>query len=140
MEFIFTFFCFYSKSKSFIFYLLLFIFCIFLFLPCVLSYCFLRPAIHRLATIVSEALFYTGCDTPFQGPSLGRPILGASNHGYLLYLLITWIFGCWCEENTGRHFKGFYFVKEFSMQNNKYMGEIECKATTNTTYIYITEW
>ena len=31
---------------------------------------------------VSEALFYTGCDTPFQGPSLGRPILGASNHGY----------------------------------------------------------
>ena len=32
---------------------------------------------------VSEALFYTGCDTPSQGPSLGRPILGASNHGYL---------------------------------------------------------
>ena len=65
-------------------YFLLLIFCIFLFLPCVLSYCFLRPAIHRLATIVSEALFYTSCDTPFQGPSLGRPILGASNHGYLL--------------------------------------------------------
>ena len=50
--------------------------------------------------IVSEALFYTGCDTPFQGPSLGRPILGASNHGYFLYLLFTWIFGCWCEEDT----------------------------------------
>ena len=32
---------------------------------------------------VSEALFYTGCDAPFQGPSLGRPILGASSHGYL---------------------------------------------------------
>ena len=31
---------------------------------------------------VSEALFYTGCDTPLQGPVLGRPILGASNHGY----------------------------------------------------------
>ena len=31
---------------------------------------------------VSEALFYTGCDAPFQGPSLGMPILGASNHGY----------------------------------------------------------
>ena len=31
---------------------------------------------------VSEALFYTGCDTPLQGPSLGRPIFGASNHGY----------------------------------------------------------
>ena len=38
--------------------------------------------IHRLATIVNEALFYTGCDTPSQGPSLGRPILGASNHSY----------------------------------------------------------
>ena len=35
-----------------------------------------------IITYVSEALFYTGCDTPFQGPSLGRPILGASNHGY----------------------------------------------------------
>ena len=41
-----------------------------------------RPAIHRLATNVSEALFYTGCDTPLQGPGLGRPILGASNHSY----------------------------------------------------------
>ena len=28
------------------------------------------------------------CDTPLQGPSLGRPILGASNHDYLLCLLI----------------------------------------------------
>ena len=42
-----------------------------------------RPAIHRLATNVSEALLCTGCDSPFQGPFLGRPILGASNHGYL---------------------------------------------------------
>ena len=32
---------------------------------------------------VSEALFCTGCDSPFQGPFLGRPILGASNHCYL---------------------------------------------------------
>ena len=38
--------------------------------------------IIMIIIIVSEALFYTGCDTPFQGPSLGRPILGASNHGY----------------------------------------------------------
>ena len=57
-----------------------------------------------------------------------------------LYLLFMWIFGCWCEENTGRHFKGFYFVKVFSMQNNKHKGEIECKIPTNTTYIYISEW
>ena len=31
---------------------------------------------------VSEALFYTGRDNPFQGP-LGRPILGASNHCFI---------------------------------------------------------
>ena len=37
----------------------------------------------RMFVYVSEALFYTGCDTPLQGPFLGRPILGASNHGYL---------------------------------------------------------
>ena len=34
------------------------------------------------ATNVSETLFYTGCDNPFQGP-LGRPILGASNHCFI---------------------------------------------------------
>ena len=66
----------------------------------------LPPFLVRLFSIQA-------CDTPLQGPSLGRPILGASNHGYLLRLLITWIFGCWCEENTGRHFKGFYLIKEF---------------------------
>ena len=96
MECIFTFFFVFTPKVSllfffillyfllFIFYFFFFFFFFFFFLPCVLSYCFLRPAIHRLATIVSEALFYIGCDTPFQGPSLGRPILGASNHGYLL--------------------------------------------------------
>ena len=39
-------------------------------------------ASREIINSVSEALFYTGCDTPSQGPSLGRPILGASNHGY----------------------------------------------------------
>ena len=43
--------------------------------------------INRMVS-VSEALFYTGCDTPFQGPSLGRPILGASNHGYFSLLAL----------------------------------------------------
>ena len=80
----------------------------------------LPPLLVRLFSIQA-------CDTPLQGPSLGRPILGASNHGYLFRLLITWIFGCWCEKNTGRHFKGFYFAKEYSMQNSKYMGQVECK-------------
>ena len=77
MEFIFTFFCFCSEVS-----LLLLDFSVFSFSTLCSPYCFLRPAIQRLATIVSEALFYTGCDTPSQGPSLGRPILGASNHGY----------------------------------------------------------
>ena len=66
----------------------------------------LPPLLVRLFSIQA-------CDTLLQGHSLGRPILCASNHGYLLYLLITWIFGCWCEENPGRHFKGFYLIKEF---------------------------
>ena len=42
----------------------------------------LPPLLVRLCSIQA-------CDTPLQGPSLGRPILGASNHGYLLYLLIN---------------------------------------------------
>ena len=92
-----------------------------------LSLRFIILLLHGLLYMLVR-LFSIPAVTPlFRDPLLGRPILGASNHGYLLYLLITWIFGCWCEENTGRHFKGFYFVKEFSMRNNKYMGEIECK-------------
>ena len=33
-------------------------------------------------------------------------------HGYysFLYFLRGFLF-CWCEGNTGRHFKGFYFTK-----------------------------
>ena len=43
------------------------------------------------ATNVSEALFCTGCDNPFQGP-LERPILGASNHCLFRFVLLTlWI-------------------------------------------------
>ena len=82
MEFIFTFFCFCSEVSLLFLDFSAFYFTVFSFSTLCSSYCFLRPAIHRLATIVSEAVIYTGCDTPFQGPSLGRPILGASNHGY----------------------------------------------------------
>ena len=53
-----------------------------------------------------------------------------------LFFLFKWIFVCWCEENTGRHFKGFYFIKVFSMQNNKHKGGIECEIPTNIKYIY----
>ena len=128
MEFILMFFCFCSEvsllfSTFSAFYFSVFSFstlCPFLLFPQTRNPHALPPLLVRLFSIQAY-------DTPLQGPSLGRPILGASNHGYLLCLLITWIFGCWCEENTGRHFKGFYFIKYFSMQNNKYMGEIECK-------------
>ena len=51
-----------------------------------LSPVFAVAIMKPIVSIISEALFYTGCDTPFQGPSLGRPILGASNHGYFSFL------------------------------------------------------
>ena len=35
-----------------------------------------------LPPMLVRLFFYTGCDTPLQGPVLGRPILGASNHCY----------------------------------------------------------
>ena len=83
MEFIFTFFCFCSEVSllipdfsAFIFYLV--------FFPTVSSdqqSTALPPLLVRLFPIQA-------CDIPFQGPSLGRPILGASNHDYLLCLLI----------------------------------------------------
>ena len=66
---------------------------------------------------VSEALFCTGCDTPFQGPSWGGLSLVPLITVIFLFLLFTWIFVCWCEENTGRHFKGFHFIK--SIQHAK---------------------
>ena len=78
MEFIFVFFLLFLYNFTF-----LLDFSAFLFLvPCVLPYVHPRPAIHRLATNVNEALFYTGRDNPFQGP-LGRPILGTSNHCFI---------------------------------------------------------
>ena len=104
MEFIFAFFLLFSK-----FYLFILDFSAFSFLvPCVLPYVHPRPAIHCLATNVSEALFYTGVDSPFQGPFLGRPILGASNHFYSgFFANFCGLFNCWCEktrETLNRHF------------------------------------
>ena len=84
MEFIFTFsFCFYPEI-SLLFSRFFFLFLFYLvFLPIVSSdqqSTVLPPLLVRLFPIQA-------CDTPFQGPSLGRPILGASNHEYLLCLL-----------------------------------------------------
>ena len=121
MEFIFTFFCFHSKSKylfSFILlYFLLFIFCIFLFylvsfpnassdqqstaLPPLLVRLFSIPAVIPL----------------FRDPLWGGLSLVPLITVIFLFLLFTWIFVWWCEKNTGRHFKGFYFVK--SIQHAK---------------------
>ena len=66
----------------------------------------------------------------------------------LFFLFSEWILNCWCEENTGRHFKGFYLSKILilskilSMQNNKHKGDrivntdrhknIRTRVATNT--------
>ena len=54
-----------------------------------------------------------------------------------LFFLFSWILNCWCEENTGRHFKGFYFIKSIQHAINQHKGEIDCGTQTNTTYIYM---
>ena len=54
-----------------------------------------------------------------------------------IYFILKITF-CWCEENTGRHFKGFYFTKIKGMQNNN-TGGIECGTQTDIKY-YNFEW
>ena len=63
-----------------------------------------------------------------------RPILGASNHYYLVFLSCG-IFHCWSEENTGKHFKGFYFVKQVQwiVQNTRYYLRGKVKQIQTTT-------
>ena len=39
-----------------------------------------------LPPLLSEAFCEPGYDTPFQGPAMGRPILGASNQGCFSFL------------------------------------------------------
>ena len=53
----------------------------------------------------------TGCDSPFQGPFLGRPILGASNHCYsgLFANFVDYLIAG--VRKHGKHFKGIYFTK-----------------------------
>ena len=47
----------------------------------------------------------------FRDPFWVVTILLASYHGCYSFLYFLVDFNCWCEENTGRHFKGFYFIK-----------------------------
>ena len=49
-------------------------------------------------------------------------------------IILSGFLFCWCEENTGRHFKGFYFIKNRSMQNNN-TGGIKCGTQTDTKII-----
>ena len=50
--------------------------------------------------------------TLFQDPFWGVSDFPVSYHGYLYFSFFSmWILICWCEENTGRHFKGFYLSK-----------------------------
>ena len=70
-----------------------------------------RPAIHRLATNVSEALFCTGVTDLFRDPFLGRPILGASNHYYsgLFANFVDYLIAG--VRKHGKHLIGIYFTK-----------------------------
>ena len=47
----------------------------------------------------------------FRDPFWGVTVFLASYHGCYFSLFSKGIFICLCEENTGRHFKGFYFIK-----------------------------
>ena len=69
---------------------------------------------------------------------MGRPILGAWNHGcfsFLSFLVDFLVAGVRkTQEDTS---KVFILPKIFSMQNNKHKGEIECGTQANIKYIYI---
>ena len=70
------------------------------------------PKVKIFETYLLVRLFSIPAVTPlFRDPLWGGLSLVPLITVTFLYLLFTWIFGCWCEENTGRHFKGFYFVK-----------------------------
>ena len=61
---------------------------------------------------------------PISVPFLGCVRLSGHVSRPLFFSLFPmWILICWCEENTGRHFKGFYLSKILGMQNNKHRGD-----------------
>ena len=74
--------------------------------------CLFDSSMYCMLISVSEALFYVCRDTLFQDPFWGVSDFPVSYHGYLYFSIFSmWILICWCEENTGRHFKGFYLSK-----------------------------
>ena len=59
-----------------------------------------QETIFVLVRLFSMTLFWGVSDFP------------VSYHGYLYFsFFYMWILICWCEKNTGRHFKGFYLSK-----------------------------
>ena len=49
----------------------------------------------------------------YQYPFWGVSDFPVTYHGYYSFLsFLSGFLFCWCEENTGRHFKGFYFIKK----------------------------
>ena len=77
---------------------------------------------HKVAVLCSHSLLVRLFSIPAVIPLFRDPLWGGLSLVPLitvtfLFLLFMWIFGCWCEENTGRHFKGFYFIK--SIQHAK---------------------
>ena len=80
------------------------------------------------------------CDNPFQGPFLGRPILGASNHFYsgLFANFVDYLIAG--VRKTRETLQRHLFYQKFSNKNNKYLGGIKWQQRQNTTYTYISEW
>ena len=90
---------------------------------------------NKIYIYVSEALFPlcrgTYISTLFGGVS-DFPV---TYHGYYSFLsFLSGFLFCWCEENTGRHFKGFLFYQNKRMQNNN-TGGIKCGTQSDTKII-----
>ena len=64
---------------------------------------------------------------PISVPFLGCVRLSGHVSRLLSFSLFSmFILICWCEENTGRHFKGFYLSKILRHAKQQTQGGIEC--------------
>ena len=93
-------------------------------MPCALAGISFWSILASSRLSVSEVLFYVCRDTLFQDTFWGVSDFLVLYHSYLYFCIFSmWILICWCEENTGRHFKGFFIYQKYlGMQNNKQGG------------------
>ena len=87
---------------------LFFSFSTYVFFPCVYS----DQQSTAFATIVSEALFRL-CRGTSNSTLFGVcPTFQSRTTAFIIFFLFyVDSYFCWCEKNTGRHFKGFYLSK-----------------------------